>query len=106
MEDIQRLFQYGTKDDLMKGGKKKLRQPDDYNEEDEFLEDIEERIFMTTRNVLIGQGCVFFGAFANRLYLKDLKYRLKQSRTKSSLFDTKEFTENLEKIYIKLVRNL
>ena len=42
----------------------------------------------------------------NRAYLKDLKYRLKQSRTKSSLFDTKGFTENLEKIYIKLVKNL
>ena len=42
----------------------------------------------------------------NSKYLKDLKYRLKQSKTKSSLFDTKEFTENLENIYIKLVKNL
>jgi len=87
VEDIQRLFQYGTKDDLMKGGKKKLRQPDDYNEEDDFLEDIEERIFMTTRNVLIGQGCVFFGAFANRLYLKDLKYLKKRQIPKIPDFD-------------------
>ena len=47
-----------------------------------------------------------FSIATNSAYLKDLKYRLKQSRTKSSLFDTKEFTENLEKIYIKLVRNL
>ena len=47
-----------------------------------------------------------FSIATNSTYLKDLKYRLKQSRTKSSLFDTKEFTENLEKIYIKLVRNL
>ena len=47
-----------------------------------------------------------FSIATNRIYLEDLKYRLKQSRTKSSLFDTKEFTENLEKIYIKLVRNL
>ena len=42
----------------------------------------------------------------NSTYLKDLKCRLRQSRTKSSLFDTKGFTENLEKIYIKLVSNL
>ena len=42
----------------------------------------------------------------NNTYLKDLKYRLKQSKTNSSLFDTKGFTENLEKIYIKLVKNL
>ena len=47
-----------------------------------------------------------FSIATNSTYLKDLKYRLKQSRTKSSLFDTNEFTENLEKIYIKLVRNL
>ena len=47
-----------------------------------------------------------FSIATNSAYLKDLKFRLKQSRTKSSLFDTKEFTENLEKIYIKLVRNL
>ena len=47
-----------------------------------------------------------FSIATNSTYLKDLKYRLKQSRTKSSLFDTKEFTENLEKIYIQLVRNL
>ena len=47
-----------------------------------------------------------FSIATNSTYLKDLKYRLKQSRTKSSLFDTKGFTENLEKIYIKLVRNL
>tara|TARA_B100001093_G_scaffold22651_1_gene20144 strand:+ start:263 stop:2146 length:1884 start_codon:yes stop_codon:yes gene_type:complete len=39
-------------------------------------------------------------------YLKDLKYRLNQSKTESTLFDTKGFTENLEKIYIKLVKNL
>ncbi len=47
-----------------------------------------------------------FSIATNSTYLKDLKYRLKQSRTKSSLFDTKGFTENLEKIYIKLVRDL
>ena len=47
-----------------------------------------------------------FSIATDRIYLKDLKYRLNQSRTNSSLFDTKKFTENLEKIYIKLVKNL
>ena len=70
IEDIQRLFQYGTKKDLMKGGKREL----DYDDEEEFLENIEERIFYTVRDVLMGQGCVFFGAYANRMYLKTLKY--------------------------------
>jgi len=66
VEDIQRLFQYGTKKELSGGG--------DYNDEEEFLGNMEERIFVTVRNVLMGQGCVFFGAFANRMYLKNLKY--------------------------------
>ena len=42
----------------------------------------------------------------NRTYLKDLKYRLNQSKTKSTLFDTKVFAENLENIYMKLIKNL
>ena len=42
----------------------------------------------------------------NRIYLEELKYRLNQSRTTSSLFDTKRFTENLEEIFFKLVKNL
>ena len=42
----------------------------------------------------------------NRKYLQDLKYRLYQSRIKSSLFDTKRFTENIENIFIKLLKNL
>ncbi len=42
----------------------------------------------------------------NRIYLEDLKNRLNQSRTKSSLFDTKRFTGNLEEIFLKLVKNL
>ena len=70
IEDIQRLFQYGTKKDLMNGGRKKI----DYDDEEEYLENIEERIFYTVRDVLMGQGCVFFGAYANRMYLKKLKY--------------------------------
>ena len=47
-----------------------------------------------------------FSIATNKIYLEDLKYRLIQSRINSSLFDTKKFTVNLEKIYIKLVKNL
>ena len=47
-----------------------------------------------------------FNIATNRTYLKDLKYRLNQSKTKSTLFDTKVFAENLENIYIKLIKNL
>ena len=43
---------------------------------------------------------------SSQLYLQDLKNRLTKNRTKSTLFDTKKFTENLEKIYIKLAKNL
>ena len=70
VEDIQRLFQYGNKN-LMTGGKKIM---DDYRDEDDLLMNIEERIFHTVRDVLMGQGCVFFGAYANRMYLKNLAY--------------------------------
>ena len=42
----------------------------------------------------------------NSTYLKDLKCRLNQSRTTSTLFDTKRFAENLEKIYFELVKKL
>jgi len=72
IEDIQRLFQYGTKKSLSGGRKKRV--PDDYDDEEDFLENIEDQIFITVRNVLMGQGCVFFGAYANRMYLKNLKY--------------------------------
>ena len=85
IDDIQRLFQYGTKNSLSGGRRKQV--PDDYEEEDEYLENLEERIFITTRNVLIAQGCVFFGAFANRLYLKNLKYLKKKKIPQVPDFD-------------------
>jgi len=47
-----------------------------------------------------------FSIATNKKYLRDLKYHLIHQRTKSTLFDTKLFTENLEKIYIRLVKNL
>ena len=80
-EEIQRLFQYGTKKSLIRGGKRKnrTRTPDNYDDEEEYLTNIETKIFVTVKNTLINQGCIFFGAFANRHYLKDLK-RLKNRK--------------------------
>ena len=43
---------------------------------------------------------------SSRIYLQDLKNRLIKNRTKSTLFDTKKFTENLEQIYTDLAKNL
>ena len=87
INDIQRLFQYGTKKSLnMKGGKK-FKAPDSYLEEEEFLSNMEEKIFFIVRNTLIDQGCVFFGAFANRMYLKDLKKIKKKKIPKIPDFD-------------------
>ena len=42
----------------------------------------------------------------NADYLNKLKYRLNQNKLNSSLFDSKKFTKNIEKIYINLVKNL
>ena len=77
LEEIQRLFQYGTKIDekLMKKMPTKIKE----NKDDIYLTSIEEKIFIITRDNLISQGCIFFGAFANRLYLKTLPYLSKQS---------------------------
>lgn len=47
-----------------------------------------------------------FAIATNKAYLTDLKNRLKQNNISSTLFDTKRFTENLEKIYVGLVKNL
>ena len=40
----------------------------------------------------------------NKIYLKDLKCRLNQKRIHSTLFDTKRFTENLEKYILNWLR--
>jgi len=61
-EEIQRLFEYGVKKSLTNGD----AQPDILNN----LSDIEARIFTITRDSLVSQGCVFFGAYANRMILK------------------------------------
>jgi hypothetical protein len=112
VEDIQRLFQYGTKKSLIKGGGK-LRVPDNYSDEEYYLEDIEERIFYTVRDTLAGQGCVFFGAFANRMYLKNLHHLRNKSIPKVPDFDVlsdnpetcaKILKERLQDINIKKIK--
>jgi len=53
-----------------KGGE---REHETYTEEDEFLDNLQDKLFVIVRNTLIAQGCIFFGAMANRMYLQDLK---------------------------------
>ena len=72
--EIQRLFQYGSKKNL-KGGSID-------EEEEEYLQTIEEKIFNNVRDTLVNQGCVFFGSYANRMYLKNLK-KLKKKKIPS-----------------------
>jgi hypothetical protein len=79
---IQRLFEYGLKKSIMKGGRNVT-----IRNEDIFLDRIEENIFLTTRESLIDQGCVFFGAFANRLYLKNINNLSKKNIPKIPDFD-------------------
>ena len=79
-DQIQRLFQYGIKKNILKGGSDTL-------EDDIFLNKIEDRIFVTAKKSLINQGCVFFGAFANRMYLKNIKSLRKKSVPKIPDFD-------------------
>ena len=57
----------------LKGGKKKKSEVD-LEDEDLFLKTTEEKIFHNLRETLINQGCVFFGSYANRMYLKNLKH--------------------------------
>ena len=42
----------------------------------------------------------------NKNYLKELKYRLNQNKLKSPLFDSEKFTRNIEKLYLKLIKEL
>ena len=63
-EEIQRLFEYGVKTTINKNTS---------NSTDETINNltkVESDIFTTTRDSLISQGCVFFGAYANRMILK------------------------------------
>ena len=114
-EEIQRLFQYGTKTlvkaKTMPKSKSKSRKSKSRSfyyrwqslqncsrriqEEEEFLQDIEARIFVEVRNTLINQ-VRFFGAFANRLYLRDLK-NLKGKKSHRSL---------ISMFYLKILKPL
>ena len=47
-----------------------------------------------------------FKIATDKKYLEDLKYRLNQNKTKSTLFDTEKFTKNIEDLYIKLIHKL
>jgi len=60
-EEIQRLFEYGVKHSVNKTS---------VDETINNLTKVESDIFTTTRDSLISQGCVFFGAYANRMVLK------------------------------------
>ena len=64
------------------------------NNEIEF-ENLEEKIFLITRETLSSLGCVFFGAFANRLYLKNTKELTRNPIPKIPDFDI--LSENPEK---------
>tara|TARA_B100000795_G_C22799579_1_gene441132 strand:+ start:880 stop:2310 length:1431 start_codon:yes stop_codon:yes gene_type:complete len=75
---IQRIFEKGYKVQKSKDGGMIV--------EDNF-KNIEEKIFMITRETLSGLDCVFFGAFANRLYLKNTKGLSKKPVPKIPDFD-------------------
>ena len=85
IDSIQRLFEYGMKPTIVKrtkkgGSKTKLQ-------EDVFLNKIEDKIFFVVKDTLINQGCVFFGAFANRLYLKEIPKLRKKNVPRIPDFD-------------------
>lgn len=90
-EEIQRLFQYGTKktianvnvnsNDTSKTNSisntrsivSKSNSNTNSNTKNELLNNltnVESEIFTTTRDTLVAQGCIFFGAYANRMILK------------------------------------
>lgn len=58
-EEIQRLFEFGVKKSANK----------EVDPESEIMSD-GDIIFTTVRDSLISQGCIFFGAYANRMILK------------------------------------
>ena len=80
--EIQRLFQYNSTKNL-KGGKNDFYLED----EDLILKTMEEKIFFNVRETLINQGCIFFGSYANRMYLKNLKKLRKKKIPKVPDFD-------------------
>jgi hypothetical protein len=61
VDNIQRIFESGYKDGKEKSG----------NVHESKSENVPEKIFLITKETFSKLGCVFFGAFANRLYLKN-----------------------------------
>jgi len=69
-EEIQRLFEYGVKKSISSiesNSNRSDKSRDSLNSQDSNYGD---SIFITVRDSLIAQGCVFFGAYANRMVLK------------------------------------
>jgi len=73
-EEVQRMFEYGVKKSISNGeskdksnSKRSDKSRDSLNSQDSSYGD---SIFITVRDSLIAQGCVFFGAYANRMVLK------------------------------------
>ena len=87
VEDVQRMFQYGTKE-----YKTKLKS-DSGN--------IEEEIFNIARDLFVKEGGVFFGAMANKFYLKKMKNVKNRKVPKIPDFDV--LFENPEKVAKKLI---
>jgi len=65
-EEIQRLFEYGVKKSVSTSPSKN----DNNDNVLSRLTQVESLIFTTTRDALVAQGCIFFGAYANRMILK------------------------------------
>ena len=65
VDDIQRIFESGYKEVSISRAGVVLNQNSNLNPQ--------EKIFLITRETFTRLGCVFFGAFANRLYLKNTK---------------------------------
>ncbi len=69
IEDIQRLFQYGsTVDKKVVKGRGKSNEKITEDQLDKQIQKIETKIFNCCVDSLMKQKCVFFGAFANNLY--------------------------------------
>ena len=74
-EKIQRIFEIGVKKEKISRGKslKKYLLSDDEKMTKNKLKKLQENIFEITLNTLIAEECVFFGAYANKLYYKTIK---------------------------------
>jgi len=83
---IQRIFERGYKTTSNSAG---------FIDDDTQFQNLEEKIFLITRETLSTLGCIFFGAFANRLYLKNTKELKKKPIPKIPDFDV--LSENPQK---------